>query len=151
LLKHTHLLLKNYHQKLNPNKFLTLIINTKPKKSIKVECYGYFLPFLMDRVVASHAFLVKLIASRVNKSQILKRASDEEIQVLCEIGLNICKGNFQLSARQIRKLRPFAKIIRSLCKKKSVEKARQSLLKENRLFAPLINPVLKHAKILSRP
>lgn len=97
----------------------------------------------MERVVASRSFLLKLLAPRTIKRQILRGATEEEIQVLCEISLNICRGNFLLTSRQIRKLRPFAQIIRELCKKKSVEKARKLLLSQDRLFAPLINPVLK--------
>jgi len=105
----------------------------------------------MQRVVAEQAFLSKLTISRINKRKLLLDASSQQIEVLVEIATNICKGRFELTSRQIRKLKPFALFIRSLCNKKSVLKAKELLLKGDKVFAPLIHPVLKYVKIFSRP
>ena len=102
-----------------------------------------------QRVIDNFDFLTKLskTSSLKKRRHLLSGAGCEELLTLVEICLNILNGNFCLSAKQKKKLQPFAKEIRQLARVRCERSARNLTLAQTggSLFTPLLAPILIEA------
>jgi hypothetical protein len=88
---------------------------------------------------------LKILAKAKNKqrAQILNKATPEFTKFLCEVVLNVLKGNIQLTEPHYKKLRRHKHTLLNLCKrKKSLKFRKQLLLKKAGGFLPFILPAL---------
>ena len=78
------------------------------------------------------------------RKDILRHSSDDFIHTLCELSLNLLKGNVPLSTCQYKKLKRQKNIIRALaCKKTSLKRKRGTLMKQSGGFIlPLLSAVV---------
>jgi hypothetical protein len=84
-----------------------------------------------------------LKANNKKRTVILKEATPEFTKFLCEIVLNVLKGNIQLAEPHYKKLRRHKHTLLNLCKaKKSLKFRKKLLLKKAGGFLPLILPAL---------
>lgn len=82
----------------------------------------------MSKLIAKSEPFLKYLARSgpQRRKQLLKHATREELQSLCEICLNILKGNLPLDDRQLRSLKKKKTLIRDLGDRhKSIKKKRQ--------------------------
>jgi hypothetical protein len=62
------------------------------------------------------------------RRQILDSAHPCMVQLLCEIGLNLLKGNIQLPDRQYKSLKPYKRLLIKLCAPRKTLKERKKIL-----------------------
>lgn len=78
-------------------------------------------------------------ATPQKRREILSYASPDFVQALCEIALNVSKGNVPLSSSQYKKLKSQKKIIKSLTNKRTgLKRKQQTLAKQTGGFLPLL-------------
>lgn len=88
-----------------------------------------------------------------NRLKMIKEASADEIFALMDAAHNILKFNFPLSTKQRRKLAVYAKALRKLAKKKTVDEGRKIIQKgRGPMLAALLVPVLTEvaSRLISR-
>jgi hypothetical protein len=84
-----------------------------------------------------------LDAKNKTRAKILSKASPEFTKFLCEVVLNVLKGNIQLAKPHYKKLRRYRYTLLNLCKrKKSLKYRKNLLLKKAGGFLPIILPAL---------
>lgn len=97
----------------------------------------------MSQRIKRNAVLLQALyhASPQKRKDILAHSSPDFLQALCEIALNLLKGNIPLSGSQYQKLKRQKKIIRLLADKKtSLNRKRQVLKKQTGGFLfPLLS------------
>ncbi len=94
-----------------------------------VEKFDYFAPQLKELHEASIA----------RRKQVLNDAHPCLIQLICEIGLNILKGNIELPREQYKDLKPYKRLLLSLCQPgKSLPERKKVLLKAVKKLLPKI-------------
>jgi hypothetical protein len=97
------------------------------------EKFDYFAPQLLDLQDASIT----------RRQQVLNDAHPCLVQLICEIGLNILKGNIELPGDQYKDLKPYKRLLLSLCQPgKSLAERKKGLLKAARKLLPKILPVV---------
>lgn len=90
-------------------------------------------------------FLEKLVKTKSQQkiSKILSEATPEELYCLVETSFNIIKRNFPLPKRNLKKLTPYAPIVRELAKARTTKRAQKVLQKGSGFpFASLLIPIL---------
>src|ERR1700729_3228422 len=73
---------------------------------------------------------------------VVKNASPQLVQTLCECCHNVLKGNVPLTAVQKRRLRRHKNTLRELTKKKLSVKRRKQILQQGGFLAALLAPVI---------
>jgi len=98
----------------------------------------------MNEELLKHSkFLSKVCKSDgAKRKQILENASPGELQVLCEILLNIYNRNLKVPKSTITKLLPFKSIIKRLLSKKISSTKRKFLLCQKGGFLPILAPAI---------
>ena len=101
---------------------------------INRQSYTYPEPVFshhMSARIKRNALLLRALykATPQKQKDILIHASPDLIQALCEIALNLLKGNIPLNPVQYRKLKKQKKIIRLLADKKTGLKRKHHVLK----------------------
>lgn len=77
------------------------------------------------------------------KRALLKTANNGQLESLCEICLNILKGNIPVNSYKLKK---YKNTLRTLAKKSSsIQKKRKMLLNQSGGFLPLIAPAIVSA------
>jgi hypothetical protein len=76
------------------------------------------------------ASLVKAGTRSSRSGQILRKSGDCLIKLLCEIVLNILKGNIELPPQQYNQLKPYKRWLLALCDKKTSSKKKLRLIAE---------------------
>ena len=75
--------------------------------------------------------------------EVLSKADSCLVRLICEIGLNILKGNIKLSDEQYKELKPHKRLLLSICKPGLDLKKRKSILvKQLAGFLPKVLPFL---------
>lgn len=100
------------------------------------------------RIIRNIPFLKRLgrCTSVRKRIRLVHNASEDELLSLVEISLNILKGNFSLTQRQMNKLLAYVDEVRKLSRSRSPRKAREIVQKGGNMFlASLIAPVLLEA------
>lgn len=97
----------------------------------------------MSARIKRNALLLKALycASPKKRKDILLRSSLDFIQALCEIALNLLKGNIPSSPSQFKKLKMQKKIIRLLADKKTNLKTNKLALQKQFLLPLLATAV----------
>nr|DAC81315.1 TPA_asm: gasderminX [Larimichthys croaker adintovirus] len=97
----------------------------------------------MSARIRRNAPLLKALyhATPRKRKDILAHSSPDFLQALCEIALNLLKGNIPLSSPQYKKLKSRRKIIRLLADKKTaLNQKRRTLMKQSGGFIlPLLS------------
>lgn len=77
----------------------------------------------MSKVVTNQDFLRYLCNCKKNQQKsLIKYASKEQINAICEIILNILNGNLKIDEKQYKKLNSKKKVLRQLVNKSSLKK-----------------------------
>ena len=86
----------------------------------------------MSQRIKRNAVLLKALyhATPQKRKDIIAHCSPDFLQALCEIALNLLKGNIPLSASQYKKLKSQKKIIRLLADRKTGLKRKHQVLKK---------------------
>ena len=103
----------------------------------------------MNRLIKTYSpFLWLLYTAKAKQRKILIRSIDSsQLHALCEIILNIYRGNVPVTTYYIRKLLPLKSLIRKLIDRSVSNKTRiQLLLKNQKAIPQLLKPVLKPIK-----
>lgn len=74
---------------------------------------------------------------------LLKGASKDEIDCLCEICLNVLKGKVQLSSKQKAELATYKNSLRKLASKSTTGPKKRSLLQRGGFIGALLGPLLR--------
>ena len=75
------------------------------------------------------------------RSELLKKGSPCFVKLLCEVALNILKGNIVLPLSEYEELKPYKELILLLCEKNvSLEKKQKLLARKLGAFLPKILP-----------
>jgi len=98
----------------------------------------------MTEEIAKHSkFLSKICkANQIERTKLLKKATESELQVLCEIILNVYNKNVNVSKPTISKLTPFKKVIKLLLNKKLSSKKRRVIFCQQGGLLPLLVPAI---------
>lgn len=99
---------------------------------------------MASKITTHSAFLKFIYASEPRQRKVLiQSATNNQIDVLSEIALNVYRGVLELSQQHINKLRPYELNIRGLASR-SVTHARKKkiLTRKHSLIPLLIKPVL---------
>jgi hypothetical protein len=78
---------------------------------------------------------------------VVKNASPQLVQTLCECCHNVLKGNVPLTAVQKRRLRRHKSSLRELTKKKLSVKRRKQILQQGGFIGLLLRPILNRLKV----
>lgn len=93
-----------------------------------------------------HAVVLRAIP-HLNKEQlkaVLKHSSVDFVKTICEISLNLLKGNIELSSDEKAKLKVYKKTLRQLAKpNQSVRQKRKLLVSSSKLIS-LLALLIKH-------
>ena len=97
----------------------------------------------MSRRIKRNAVLLKALyhATPQKRKDIIAHCSPDFLQALCEIALNLLKGNIPLAPSQFRNLKRQKKIIRLLADKKIGLKRKHQVLKKQKggFILPLLS------------
>lgn len=104
----------------------------------------------MSKVLNNKNFLDLLTKSNRKKQKILvQNASNEEIKSICEIILNLLKGNLKIDQKDFNKLHKKKKILRNLVKRGSY-KSKKFLIQKGGFLQVLIPAIVSGlASVLS--
>lgn len=84
----------------------------------------------MERIKEQISFLKLLITCKKNLRNILIQSSDkEQIYSICEIILNLLRGNINISTSNYKKLIQYKKLLRKILKKSSLKKKKYLIQK----------------------
>lgn len=87
--------------------------------------------------------ILQVVPNKVVKS-ILVNADDEFVQTICEICLNLCKGNVKCDKKSYKKLIKYKSCIHKLSKvnksQKNLKKERKVLAQKGGAFLPILLP-----------
>lgn len=91
-----------------------------------------------------NAPLLKVLAKATPKRRkdILRGCSPDLLQTLCEIALNLLKGNIPLSLQQYQKLKRYKKNIRLIADKKASVKSKRRVLQTGGFLFPLLTAAI---------
>lgn len=95
----------------------------------------------MSRLIKRNAVLLRALfhAKPGQRKHILAQSPDSLVKALCEIALNLVKGNIPLTTCQLKKLKKQKNIFRLLAdKKKSLKKKRAALRQKGGFIFPLL-------------
>lgn len=101
----------------------------------------------MSKVISDNLNFVTQLCKPRGRKQLLKRATKSNIRCLCEICLNVLRGNVPLDTRSKNKLKKHRKNIETFAKKSVSLKKKKNLLVNQRggfagLLASLALPIL---------
>lgn len=77
------------------------------------------------------------------RQALLKGASRDEINCLCEICLNVLKGKVKLSSKQKAELSTYKNSLRKLASKSTAGPKKRSLLQRGGLIGALLGPLIR--------
>ncbi|KAJ8321129.1 hypothetical protein KUTeg_001324 [Tegillarca granosa] len=100
----------------------------------------------MSRLVKTHLAFLELLntASVKQRVAILKTITDAQLQVICEICLNIYKGKLELTQKYVKQLFPYQRFIETIISKRISKKVKvKSLVRHQRAILKLLSPLLK--------
>lgn len=110
------------------------------------KCVGKCLcdKSLKERVTHYLTDLKKLNSAKPSvRVMMLKTADDCLIKLLCEVALNVLKGNLQLEEPQYKKLRPHKRLLLYVAKPAvSLNNRRKAFLKKKGGILPVLLPAL---------
>lgn len=93
----------------------------------------------MSKVICDNINFVKQLCNRRGRKQLLKRATKSNIRSLCEICLNVIRGNVPLDQHSKNKLKKHREHIETLAKKSvSLRKKKNILVNQRGGFAGLL-------------
>lgn len=99
-----------------------------------------------EKILKNLEFIKRLArtSSEKRRRKLLHSATDEQLEVLVEICVNVCRGTFQLKPRQIQKILPHANFVRRLARKKSPVGAKKTIVQQGTgsAFTSLLLPIL---------
>lgn len=101
---------------------------------------------MTNKLTNNYTFLKNLANTKSCKKrkELINKASKEEIEILVEICLNLCKGNCKINKRQLKKLQNHCTFLRSLAKKRTLESARKVIqIGEGAGIIPILLKALK--------
>ncbi len=80
--------------------------------------------------------------SAIQQKALLKTLTDNQLSTLCEVILNILKGNLHLSADIIQKIKRYRSVLRNLSSKSASNKTKKtSLVKNQKLIVYILQTV----------
>lgn len=96
------------------------------------------------RITSFSTFLKFLYYAEPRQRKVLiQSATNEQIEILSEIALNIYRGVLHMSIHHIRKLRPYQLNIRALCSRSIAHRRKKNILVRHPILVPLlIKPIL---------
>ena len=97
-----------------------------------------------NRVQTHSKFLKQLCGLNCNK-KLIKLASKDQINAICEVCHNINKRNLELTSNRRNKLRPYRKQFHKLCCKKVSLKQKRTILSQKGGILPALVPILTAA------
>ncbi|KHF23992.1 hypothetical protein JV46_29760 [Solemya velum gill symbiont] len=98
----------------------------------------------MEKALVPHLSFLELVvsASKIQRTALLKSCSNDQLHILCEIALNIYKGN-TLDRETLNKLRPHVSLIRTLVDRKLTNSVKiKRMVRNIDIVVLLIRPFL---------
>ena len=91
-----------------------------------------------------HAHILRALSTTSpGVTKAIVQASDKDlVNTLCECGVNVLKGNVQLSTLQKKKLQRHKSTLRQLANKKQSLKRKKDLLQKGGFLGALLGPVI---------
>lgn len=98
----------------------------------------------MSRIESNVPFLQFLASAKpTQRKEVIRTASDQQVNCLCECALNVLRGKPDLTAREREVLRRHKRLIYTLVDKKVGAKKKKQVLQQSGGFLPaLITPIV---------
>lgn len=98
------------------------------------------------RIRKQRAFLYFMLVANSNQQKlIVKSLTDEQLDVISEIALNVYTGTYPLTKKYINQLKPYRSYIRSLGSREVSSKQKRTILLKHLSLVPLLlKPIVYH-------